>query len=55
MKWSQQYGKAFSITLGPFDSYVTLHHPDYAKTLVSSSGKSFSCVFLVRMGIYIFF
>lgn len=39
MKWSRQHGNAFSIQLGPFDSYVSIHHPDYAKTLVSSSGK----------------
>lgn len=37
MKWSRKYGNAFSIQLGPFDSYVSLHHPDYAKMLVSSS------------------
>lgn len=39
MKWSQKYGSAFSIQLGPFDSYVSLHHPDYAKALVLSSGN----------------
>lgn len=39
MKWSQKYSNVLSIQLGPFDSYVSIHHPDYAKTLVSSSGK----------------
>lgn len=43
MKWSQQYPNAFPIQLGPFDFYISIHHPDYAKTLLSSSG---TCVWL---------
>lgn len=38
MKWSRQYPYAFPLRLGPFYYFLTIHHPDYVKSILSSSG-----------------
>lgn len=37
IKWGRQYPYAFTIRLGPV-KFLYIHHPDYAKTFLTSSG-----------------
>uniref|UniRef100_A0A667YIR0 aromatase n=1 Tax=Myripristis murdjan TaxID=586833 RepID=A0A667YIR0_9TELE len=38
IKWGEQYPLAFPLWFGPFVSFLNIHHPDYAKTLLTSTG-----------------
>lgn len=38
LKWAQQYPYAFPLWFGPFICFVNIHHPDYVKTLLTSTG-----------------
>uniref|UniRef100_A0A667YB32 Cytochrome P450, family 4, subfamily T, polypeptide 8 n=1 Tax=Myripristis murdjan TaxID=586833 RepID=A0A667YB32_9TELE len=37
IKWGEQYPLAFPLWFGPFVSFLNIHHPDYAKTLLTST------------------
>uniref|UniRef100_A0A8D3DCN7 Cytochrome P450 4B1-like n=1 Tax=Scophthalmus maximus TaxID=52904 RepID=A0A8D3DCN7_SCOMX len=37
LKWAQQYPYAFPLWFGPFICFVNIHHPDYVKTLLTST------------------
>uniref|UniRef100_A0A667YLQ0 aromatase n=1 Tax=Myripristis murdjan TaxID=586833 RepID=A0A667YLQ0_9TELE len=37
VKWGEQYPFAFQIWFGPFVSFLNIHHPDYVKTLLSTT------------------
>ncbi|KAM8869212.1 cytochrome P450 4T8 [Spinachia spinachia] len=37
VKWGEQYPYAFPFWFGPFVCFLTIHHPDYVKTVWSSS------------------
>uniref|UniRef100_A0AAQ5ZSJ1 aromatase n=1 Tax=Amphiprion ocellaris TaxID=80972 RepID=A0AAQ5ZSJ1_AMPOC len=38
VKWGEQYPYAFPTWFGPLACYLNIHHPDYAKTILVSSG-----------------
>uniref|UniRef100_A0A667YNQ9 aromatase n=1 Tax=Myripristis murdjan TaxID=586833 RepID=A0A667YNQ9_9TELE len=38
VKWGKQYPFAFQLWFGPFVSFLNIHHPDYVKTLLSTTG-----------------
>ncbi|XP_006791906.2 cytochrome P450 4B1-like [Neolamprologus brichardi] len=37
VKWGQEYSYVFPIWFGPFVSVINIQHPDYAKTILTSS------------------
>uniref|UniRef100_A0A667YCD1 aromatase n=1 Tax=Myripristis murdjan TaxID=586833 RepID=A0A667YCD1_9TELE len=37
VKWGKQYPFAFQLWFGPFVSFLNIHHPDYVKTLLSTT------------------
>ncbi|XP_059195145.1 cytochrome P450 4B1 isoform X2 [Centropristis striata] len=37
VRWGQQYPFAFPMWFGPFVSTLTIHHPDYMKTIMTST------------------
>uniref|UniRef100_A0A3Q3E0Y7 aromatase n=1 Tax=Hippocampus comes TaxID=109280 RepID=A0A3Q3E0Y7_HIPCM len=37
IKWGKQYPYAFTVRLGPIVKFLYIHHPDYAKTFLTSS------------------
>ncbi|XP_034080490.1 cytochrome P450 4B1-like isoform X1 [Gymnodraco acuticeps] len=37
LKWGQQYPYAFPIWFGPFVCFLNIHHPDYVKTILTST------------------
>ncbi|XP_070822232.1 cytochrome P450 4B1-like [Chaetodon trifascialis] len=37
VKWGEQYPYAFPIWLGPFASFLYIHHPDYVKTVLATT------------------
>ncbi|XP_070822236.1 cytochrome P450 4B1-like [Chaetodon trifascialis] len=37
LKWGQQYPYAFPIWIGPFVSSLSIHHPDYVKTILATA------------------
>ncbi|XP_035764092.1 cytochrome P450 4B1-like [Neolamprologus brichardi] len=37
VKWGQEYSYVFPIWFGPFLSIIIIQHPDYAKTILTSS------------------
>jgi len=43
--WGVDYPYAYPIWFGPFLSILRVHHPDYTKTVLSSTGieQGFSC------------
>ncbi|XP_078143201.1 cytochrome P450 4B1-like [Centroberyx gerrardi] len=38
LRWGEQYPLAFPLWLGPFVSFLNIHHPDYVKTILASTG-----------------
>uniref|UniRef100_A0A8D0AA69 aromatase n=1 Tax=Sander lucioperca TaxID=283035 RepID=A0A8D0AA69_SANLU len=38
VKWGQKYPYAFPMWFGPFVCFMNIHHPDYVKTLLISTG-----------------
>lgn len=38
VKWGQEYSYVFPMWFGPFVSIINIQHPDYAKTILTSSG-----------------
>ncbi|XP_054483436.1 cytochrome P450 4B1-like isoform X2 [Anoplopoma fimbria] len=39
VEWGRQYPYAFPVWFGPFICYLNIHHPDYVKTLLTSTGE----------------
>lgn len=37
VKWGQQYPYAFPLWFGPFVCFLNIHHPDYVKTILTST------------------
>ncbi|XP_019948310.2 cytochrome P450 4T8 isoform X1 [Paralichthys olivaceus] len=37
MEWIQEYPYAFPMWFGPFTCFLSIHHPDYAKTILAST------------------
>ncbi|KAF3847990.1 hypothetical protein F7725_021018 [Dissostichus mawsoni] len=37
LKWGQQYPYAFPMWFGPFVCFLNIHHPDYVKTILTST------------------
>uniref|UniRef100_A0A4W5PQS8 aromatase n=1 Tax=Hucho hucho TaxID=62062 RepID=A0A4W5PQS8_9TELE len=38
VKWGESYPLAFQMWFGPFVSFLNIHHPDYVKTILASTG-----------------
>lgn len=38
VEWGQQYPYAFPLWFGPFVCFLNIHHPDYVKTILASTG-----------------
>ena len=38
VKWGQEYPYAFPLKFGPSVCYLNIHHPDYVKTVLASTG-----------------
>ncbi|XP_062254782.1 cytochrome P450 4B1-like [Platichthys flesus] len=37
LEWAKQYPYAFPLWFGPFTCFVNIHHPDYVKTILTST------------------
>uniref|UniRef100_A0A4W6DH24 aromatase n=1 Tax=Lates calcarifer TaxID=8187 RepID=A0A4W6DH24_LATCA len=37
--WGQEYPYAFPLWFGPFVCFLNIHHPDYVKTILTSTGE----------------
>ncbi|XP_062254783.1 cytochrome P450 4B1-like [Platichthys flesus] len=37
LEWEKQYPYAFPLWFGPFTCYLSIHHPDYVKTILTST------------------
>ncbi|XP_054483439.1 cytochrome P450 4B1-like, partial [Anoplopoma fimbria] len=48
VEWGRQYPYAFPVWFGPFVCYLNIHHPDYVKTLLTSTEPkdSFAYIFV---------
>lgn len=38
VKWGEEYSYIFPLWFGPFVSIINIQHPDYSKTILTSSG-----------------
>lgn len=39
VEYGKQYPYAFPLRFGPFACFLTIHHPDYVKTILGSTGE----------------
>lgn len=41
VKWGETYPLAYPMWIGPFVSLLNIHHPDYVRTILASTGAFF--------------
>lgn len=39
VEYGKEYPYAFPLRFGPFACFLTIHHPDYVKTILGSTGE----------------
>nr|AUX14920.1 cytochrome p450 CYP4T18 [Kryptolebias marmoratus] len=47
VKWARTYPYGFPMWFGPFLCLLSVHHPDYVKTILTSSGICFALICLI--------